>query len=134
MLGWMYLQASWESTFYEWDSTEVLQFYDWDVFRCADFCHICITPLYNTFGNTTCKDTVESDLVLYDMMNIEKQADTVLDLAKVDGAQDILVGSNPLRYARNLKDFHVMNYDQNSPWIIPSRGLLFDNNLYLQSN
>ena len=45
------------------------------------------------------------------MDNIEKQADVVPDLAKTGGTDDILVGSNSLRYARNLKDFQVLNYD-----------------------
>ena len=46
---------------------------------------MCIPALISPFGNTTCKETVESVLAYYDMDNIETGAEVVVDMASTPG-------------------------------------------------
>jgi len=94
-----------------------VKYYEFGEFRCLDSCHLCIPKAYSPYGNNTCKDTVERDIVLYDLDNPETDDQYVIDLAKKETTNNILVGSKPyLSHHKNLKDYHVYNQNPCDPW------------------
>ena len=65
------MQVSWDSEYLEFDDPEIVKYYEFGEFWCADGCHLCIPKAYSPYGNNTCKETVERDVVLYDLDNPE---------------------------------------------------------------
>jgi hypothetical protein len=144
MIGWFYMMVWWSQEYREYDNPEVRAYYTFGEFNCADGCHICIPSKYSdtTISNNTCKGTVESTLVLYDLDNPEDDFKEIQDLSEQGAAtpDDITIGSilNET-HLKNLKDYHIkpggtLNYDPNDPWRIPNRGMLFHHNRYLSKD
>jgi hypothetical protein len=139
--GWIYMNGCFPENYHAWDSPLIATSYKSGISQCEPGCHICIDKTLTRIvapqivANNTCKDTVTNVIALLDFDSLKNGM--IVDIDHTDNDNDLQMGDDPFPKGHPLQ-FDILqaaiNYDDNEPFYIPERGVMFMGNRFARTD